>query len=77
VSRSGVLLNTVTAIFQFAGRDEPPDARWVAQHQRNENPRRRMPAEQAEACFESLDAFRISQCDIHHLWRFAPLTHFS
>jgi hypothetical protein len=26
----------------------------------------------AEPWFESLDALRIVQCDVHHLWRFHP-----
>ena len=35
-------------------------------------PGRRMAPRPAEARFESLDALRIVQCDVRHLWRFHP-----
>src|SRR5262249_10849657 len=72
VSRSGVLLNVVTAYSSFAGRNQS-DARWVCTAWANLEAALKLPGVVAWAFArgEGSDTLQIDQCDVGHVtWPF-------
>src|ERR1700744_3737018 len=78
VSRSGVLLKLLTAIFQFCMSGSMARREMGCTIVAQRKPRSQMPPEQAEALFLSLGAPWIGQCDLYHsLWSHASQSFFT